>query len=120
MQLLYIRIIMAVIALLSTVGCILLGSHMHERFGEKDPSECTLDEWAGQAIALAVVPLGNLWIHNTIAILFAFAAFRFFDVLKPPPIRNAEKLPGGLGVAADDVLAGIAAASAIQLMRLWI
>jgi phosphatidylglycerophosphatase A len=37
----------------------------------------------------------------------AFAAFRFFDVVKPFPIRRLERLPGGLGIMADDLLAGI-------------
>jgi phosphatidylglycerophosphatase A len=40
----------------------------------------------------------------------AFILFRIFDILKPAPIRNAEKLPGGLGILLDDILAGIYAA----------
>lgn len=69
-----------------------------------DPSWFVLDEAAGMALALACGPgLGPG------AVVGAFLAFRLLDVLKPPPIAQLERLPGGLGITADDLLAGAAA-----------
>ncbi len=70
-----------------------------------DPSDCVLDEVAGQWIALipvAVLLPGGHWL----AYLAAFLGFRVFDIWKPWPVRWAERLPGGVGIVADDVLAG--------------
>lgn len=73
------RIIIGTVAIASIAGCIGLGSYMELRFGKKDPGQCTLDEWAGQAITLCAIPLGDNWQQHIIAISAAFAAFRFFD-----------------------------------------
>jgi len=73
--------------------------------GEKDPSWIVVDEAIGQWIALA-----GATSHNWKSWLAAFILFRFFDIVKPPPVRQAEKLPGGAGILADDVAAGLAAA----------
>jgi phosphatidylglycerophosphatase A len=96
-------------ALACTIACIAMGGFIHRRFGEKDPRACTIDEWAGQAAALTFIPIGTEWTQHAMAISIAFAAFRVFDTIKPPPIRQLEKLPGGLGVVADDLMAGILA-----------
>ena len=61
-----------------------------------------VDEMVGVWIALLAVPVGNVWY-----ILFAFLLFRFFDIFKPLGIRKMEQLEGGIGVMADDILAGI-------------
>ena len=100
---------MAVIAAAATFGCIAMGEFTEKAFGRKDPSECTLDEWAGQAIALINLPLGKsgCWSEYILAVGVAFIAFRIFDIVKPPPARQAEKLPNGLGVVADDIIAGV-------------
>ena len=68
----------------------------------KDPSKVVVDEMVGVWIALLAVPVGNVWY-----ILFAFLLFRFFDIFKPLGIRKMEQLEGGIGVMADDILAGI-------------
>jgi phosphatidylglycerophosphatase A len=71
--------------------------------GSKDPSECVIDEVAGQLIACAFAP-------RTIVLYgLAFLLFRLFDIVKPWPISAAERLPGGLGIMADDVIAGLLA-----------
>lgn len=82
----------------------------------EDPPEIVIDEVAGQLIALWPVSAG-LWFAGAAAWTFpwpgwvtAFIAFRLFDIWKPGPIRRAERLPGGWGVMADDLLAGLAAA----------
>mgnify|MGYP006424009677 FL=1 len=68
---------------------------------EHDPSRIVIDEWVGQWLAFTMLPV-------TIKTgLIGFIAFRFFDILKPGPIKKIEKLPKGLGVMADDLLAGI-------------
>ncbi len=100
---------MAVIILLAAVGCVAFGKTCEQVFGKKDPSRCTIDEWAGQAITFILLPLGcgiNDWL---ITAATAFFAFRLFDVLKITPAREMEKLPYGWGVLMDDVIAGIQA-----------
>ena len=71
----------------------------------EDPQFVVVDEVIGQWIALAGAPALN-WKSY----LAAFALFRLFDILKPPPARQMERLPGGIGINADDVMAGIYAA----------
>ncbi|WP_455498509.1 phosphatidylglycerophosphatase A family protein [Coprobacter sp.] len=68
----------------------------------KDPSRVVVDEMVGVWIALLAVPGNNVWY-----ILYAFLFFRFFDIFKPLGIRKMEQLDGGIGVMADDILAGI-------------
>ena len=86
---------------------------MYERAtGQKDASPIVIDEVAGQWIALLAVPFDWRWW------LAAFIAFRAFDILKPGPVRLAERLPGGYGVMADDIVAG-ALAAAVLLATQW-
>ena len=70
--------------------------------GRKDPQIVVVDEVVGQWITISgATSLGwKSW-------LAAFALFRLFDILKPAPARQFEKFPGGLGIVADDVMAGI-------------
>lgn len=70
--------------------------------GRKDPGHVVIDEVAGQWITLAAVPSLD-WKSG----LAAFALFRLLDIFKPPPARQFEALPGGLGIMADDVMAGV-------------
>ncbi|MDF2096173.1 phosphatidylglycerophosphatase A family protein [Aquibaculum arenosum] len=78
----------------------------------EDPSEVVIDEVAGQWMPLVVLPF-HPW-----AWLAAFIAFRLFDILKPWPVSWADRrLPGGLGIMADDLLAGLYAA--LLLGFLW-
>jgi len=72
---------------------------------KKDPGELVLDEVLGQW--LTILPYSDLrWWELGLALIF----FRFFDILKPWPIRASEDwLPGGFGIMLDDVLAGLCA-----------
>ncbi len=108
--------VMAGVVVVGCAGCLAWGPWMKEAFNRNDPSQCTLDEWAGQAIALIHVPLGIGWGWHGVAIGVAFLAFRVFDILKPPPARQAEAFPDGLGVVADDLIAGVYANIAAQLI----
>lgn len=76
----------------------------------KDSSKVVIDEVAGMCITLLFVPVTVTWV------LAGLALFRFFDIVKPLFIRKAEALPGGWGVMADDVLAGVFANMALQLI----
>ena len=78
-----------------------------------DAPEVVIDEVAGQWIALLAVPLDWRWY------LLAFLLFRLFDIVKPGPVRMAENLPGGIGVMADDIVAGVLAAACLLLIRWW-
>jgi phosphatidylglycerophosphatase A len=82
--------------------------------GRPDPGRIVIDEVCGQLIALAFLPSG--WL----AVGLAFALFRFFDIIKPWPIRKLERLPGGWGIMADDVGAGLAAAAVCRFILLFV
>lgn len=69
--------------------------------GRQDPGHVVIDEVAGQLTALLLIP----WDIGHVAL--AFVLFRFFDILKPPPVRQLERLHGGLGIMVDDIAAGI-------------
>jgi len=88
-------------------------SRTEELSGKKDPGRVVIDEVAGQFIALIPVPfvLETAW---WTAIL-AFILFRFFDIVKPYPARKLESLEAGLGIMADDVVAGVYAAIVVAL-----
>ena len=76
-----------------------------EASGKKDPQFVVIDEVLGQWIAMA----GARAFHWK-SYLLALALFRLFDIFKPPPVRQLEALPGGLGINADDAMAGVYAA----------
>ncbi|MGE5340503.1 MAG: phosphatidylglycerophosphatase A [Candidatus Omnitrophota bacterium] len=78
-------------------------------FGKKDPGQCVIDEVAGQMVTLLAVP------HNNMYYVAGFFLFRFFDILKPFPIRKLEKIPGGLGIMIDDIAAGVYASLVLQI-----
>ena len=80
--------------------------------GREDPGHVVIDEVAGQLIALIAIPAD--WQHAAISLLL----FRFFDILKPPPVRQLERLHGGTGIMLDDVGAGIYALAIAQLIHL--
>jgi phosphatidylglycerophosphatase A len=70
--------------------------------GRKDPQFVVIDEVVGQWITLAGAT-GFSWKSW----LAAFVLFRLFDIWKPFPVRRLESLPGGIGIVADDVMAGV-------------
>ncbi len=76
----------------------------------KDPKVVVVDEVLGQWVALAGAAVLN-WKSG----LAAFLLFRFLDIVKPAPVRQSEALPGGAGVVADDLLAGLYAALVLWL-----
>lgn len=73
--------------------------------GDHDPGWVVIDEFAGQWIAMLALAT-----PSPLGLLAAFALFRLFDIAKPGPIDRVQRLPGAIGVMADDILAGLAAA----------
>jgi phosphatidylglycerophosphatase A len=74
-----------------------------ELLGDLDPSQAVVDEVIGQLIVFLFVPFGIGWPF----IIAGFLLFRLFDIWKPYPIDYLQVLPGGIGVCADDILAGV-------------
>jgi len=78
--------------------------------GKKDPGCIVIDEIVGMAVTLAVQPF------NLVTAAVGFLLFRFFDILKPWPIRAIDRrLHGGLGIVLDDVIAGVFANIALRI-----
>jgi len=84
--------------------------------GIEDPQFVVVDEVSGQQLALL---LGTRWstVLNWKYLLLGFILFRVFDIWKPFPVRQAEKLPGGWGIMADDWVAALYAALGLWLAR---
>ncbi|MGC8535217.1 MAG: phosphatidylglycerophosphatase A family protein [Rhizomicrobium sp.] len=91
------------VAAVSVLGIWVCDIHVRAT-GRHDPSECVIDEVAGQWLACMAAPL------TLPGYVLAFGAFRLFDILKPWPASAAERAPGGLGVMLDDLVAGLMAA----------
>jgi phosphatidylglycerophosphatase A len=91
---------LATIAVLFVVG-IWAGTVAEHHFGGVDPGPIVLDEVVGMLITLCLLPV------NAAGALVGFVVFRLLDVVKPFPSARFEKLPGGLGVMADDGMAAI-------------
>jgi phosphatidylglycerophosphatase A len=101
------------LAIIVTVIGIPAATRVARASGKKDPSFVVIDEVAGQLISLIAVPLA--WK----TFLAGFILFRVFDILKPPPVRQLERLPEGTGIMLDDVAAGIYALAVMQLLLHW-
>ncbi len=83
-------------------------------FGKKDDQRIVIDEIMGFLVTMVWVPKAALFI------IIGFILFRFFDILKPFPIRRLEKrLRGGYGVVLDDVVAGVYANIALQIVTYY-
>lgn len=88
-----------------------------ELLGDLDPSQAVVDEVIGQLIVFAFVPLAvSAPSINWTIIIAGFLLFRLFDVWKPYPIDYLQGLPGGLGVCADDILAGAYAGACLAVL----
>lgn len=81
-------------------------------FRNKDPQQAVVDEVIGQLITFLFVPFLISW-HFVLA---GFLLFRLFDIWKPYPIDSLQNLPAGIGVCADDILAGVYAGTCLALI----
>ena len=117
-------IVMAVYIIIWSIACVALspGAIMHT--GKEDPGEVVADEAAGQAVCYLAIPLAmtgpwtaaGAWI---IAVS-GFLLFRIFDIIKPWPANQLEKLPQGWGILADDLMAGAYAGICLYAGCLWL
>ena len=101
----------AAFAVFTTLLGIPASTIVERECGKQDPSEVVLDEVAGQAIALIAVPVN--WKYAIASLIL----FRAFDIFKPPPVRQLERLHGGTGIMMDDVAAGIMALILVHAAR---
>jgi len=99
-----------VLAALVTLIGVPAATRLARDTGTKDPQFVVIDEVIGQLITLIAVPLA--WK----TFLAGFILFRVSDIIKPPPVRQLEKLPEGLGIVLDDVAAGLYGSLGMQLL----
>jgi phosphatidylglycerophosphatase A len=93
----------------SLVG-IAVSSVAERHFGLHDPSEVVIDEVAGFLITMLFIPI------SIVTVVAGFFLFRIFDIVKPWPAGPAERLGGGLGIMADDIVCGIYANLILHLL----
>ena len=74
---------------------------------KKDPKEVVVDEVSGQLIAILACVQSENFTHIFLSLLLSFILFRFFDITKIGPIKRFENLPNGIGIMADDIVAGL-------------
>lgn len=79
--------------------------------GAHDPGFVVIDETAGLFITMISLPITPWMVGGS------FFMFRLFDILKPPPARRAERLPGGIGIVLDDLIAGLYANLALRAVE---
>jgi phosphatidylglycerophosphatase A len=108
------RIEFALLSLVALAPGIWASGLVARSSGKDDPSIVVVDEVVGQWVTLAGVTAFNWqgWLGG-------FLVFRLFDIWKPPPVRQLERLHGGVGIVADDVMAGIYGALAMHLAGRW-
>ena len=104
--------IIAFALILSSAGAVLLAPSAQRYWGKSDPGAFVLDEVAGFFLTVLFFRTPNVWL----TVVWAFAMTRFFDILKPPPVRAIEKLPRGWGVLADDLAASVYAVILLKLI----
>ena len=86
-----------------TVAAIWSSDRTQELLGRTDPSQVVIDEVAGFLVTMFLLPF------SLVNVGLGFMLFRFFDIIKPWPVRKAERLKGGFGIVVDDLLAGVCA-----------
>jgi len=101
-------IIMAVAILIVIILGFVTTGKVEKMFGEKDPEEIVIDEFAGMLITLYRIPPTMGYVVT------GFLLFRFFDIVKPKPIKDLERLKGSLGIMSDDIVAGVYANILLQ------
>ena len=109
----HLELFISSLCLISALGALAATDVARDR-GIEDPSIVVIDEVAGQLLTFFLIPVTPLFLTA------GFVLFRIMDIVKPFPIRKLEHLPGGIGIMADDLLAGIYANVCLQLAARWI
>jgi phosphatidylglycerophosphatase A len=103
---------LAVIAVIFAVG--IWAADVAERHYQlTDPGPVVIDEVLGMLVTVAFIPV------NGTGAVVGFVLFRIFDIIKPFPARNFERLPGGLGIMSDDLMAGVWGQVVMRLL-IWL
>jgi phosphatidylglycerophosphatase A len=100
---------LAALAVLSILG-VWAATDVARRLGREDPGVVVVDEIAGMWVSLLFLPF------TAFTAAAAFLLFRVMDVIKPFPAGRLERLPGGFGIVADDLMAGVYANLAVRLL----
>jgi phosphatidylglycerophosphatase A len=98
------------------LGFMITGYAERKIFNEKDSSKIVIDEMSGMLVSL----ISFRFMLNAEGILYltsGFIFFRFFDILKPVPVRSFQRLNGGLGIMSDDLVSGALTNGILQLVR---
>ncbi len=98
---------------LVTFPAVIFSTRFSRSEGDPDPSKIVIDEILGQMLCLVFVPV------SAVSLVAGFLLFRFFDIVKPIPVRNSEKLPGGMGIVCDDLVAGLYAGLCLKIL-IWL
>ncbi len=99
-------IVMVFATLIVFFGGIIPAKITEDYYNEKDPHLIVIDEVSGQMTALLFIP-AILSIKGISVYILGFFIFRFFDIIKPPPVKQADMIKGGFGIMFDDILAGL-------------
>ena len=102
----------AVLVLLTPVA-VIFSTRFSQTENHSDPSQVVIDEMVGQMVCFLWVPV------SIFSLIAGFLMFRFFDIVKPFPVRTCERLPGGIGIVFDDVAAGLYAGVLLSIL-LWL
>lgn len=95
------------------LAAVSVADQIEKKMKQKDPECIVIDEMAGYLVAMSVVPI------KLVTLVSGFFIFRFFDIIKVPPVRYFEKdFSGGSGVVLDDIMAGIFSALVLRAMYL--
>jgi len=113
-------LIMLGVALHGGVVTVAYGDRLMAELGKSDPGLIVSDEQCGQGVTYLcyfwLAPLAGGTKEIIIFAVIGFILFRIFDILKPPPVRQLEKVKGAWGVLLDDVMAGIYANLVLQIL----
>lgn len=116
-----------VLTAIASAACVYWGPWAVEYYSARarkagDPGHVVIDEFAGQWIALLAMPFPGAggWLTAAAILALQFFLFRVFDVVKPPPARQLEKLPAGWGILMDDLAAGVYANLVGQVLVRWV
>jgi phosphatidylglycerophosphatase A len=104
---------LSAVCLISLVG-VLISAEISRNTGVEDPSYIVIDEVAGQLLTFLFLPV------NALNLILGFVVFRIFDIKKPYPIRRLESLNRGVGVMADDLLAGVYGNLVLQIINCFL
>jgi phosphatidylglycerophosphatase A len=107
------KIVYVIVAIVLFVLGVMISEDLTRLWGE-DPHRIVIDEYACLLLPLYFTP------QKIIPLAITFICFRVFDILKPPPLRNLEKLPGGWGVMLDDLGAALYTTIVIIMVNLII